>query len=116
MTASEAKKWLKSIIKQRMHIVSYHRGHVNEKLMLSICERLTNQLCAFPYSGDKIFGFINRHYTDILLIIPGNKSEHKNLLILNELCLQNTAENQSITTQKRETQLYMQSATLQQQS
>lgn len=100
MESEEAKRWLKSIIKQMMLIERNHCGHRNSALMQSICDRLNRQLQAYPYRGSKILSFIRFHYTDILLIIPGNKHEAENLKKLNSICLQVwTTELQQSTTQ-----------------
>lgn len=57
--------------------------------MASITDRLSKQLEAYNYDGDKIFAFVKKHYTDILLIIPGqgDKREKQNLQYLNQVAL-----------------------------
>jgi hypothetical protein len=87
MTPEEAKKWLKSIIRQRMMLVKMNKSHLNRLMVTNICDRLTRQLSAFPYQGNSIFGFIRRHYTDILMIIPANRAEKHNCEILNKLSI-----------------------------
>jgi len=88
MEPDEAKRWLISIIKQRMHIERVHGGHRNSALMYSICERLTKYLQAYPFQGNKILTFIMRNSSDITLIIPGNRQELQNIKKLNEICQQ----------------------------
>ena len=58
-------------------------------LMASITDKLSKQLDAYPYEGDKIFAFVKFYYTDILLIIPGqgDKRETQNLQYLNQVAL-----------------------------
>lgn len=58
-------------------------------LMASITDKLSKQLDAYPYEGDKIFAFVKFYYTDILLIIPGqgDKREKQNLQYLNQVAL-----------------------------
>ena len=87
MESTEAKKWLQSVIRQRKALVKMNRSHRNALLMINTCQRLTNLLNAFPYHGSSIFGFIRRHYTDILIIIPANQAEKHNCEILNQLAL-----------------------------
>jgi hypothetical protein len=85
MNAHESKQWLKRIIKQRQYTLNHNCCHRNRLLMVNTCNRLGNLLSANPYHGDTIFGFIRRHYTDILIIIPANQAEEHNLKTLNEL-------------------------------
>lgn len=58
-------------------------------LMANITDKLSKLLDAYPYDGDKIFAFVKFHYTDILLIIPGqgDKKEENNLKYLTQVAL-----------------------------
>jgi hypothetical protein len=85
MNALEAKQWLKRIIKQREYTLNHNCCHRNKLLMANTCQRMSTLLSANPYHGDTIFGFIRRHYTDILILIPANQAEKQNLKTLNEL-------------------------------
>jgi hypothetical protein len=84
MNATEAKAWLSSIVKQRTLLIKRNQCKANSKLCATITERLKRYLDAYPLKGDVVFRFIRRHYSDILIIIPGNKSQDKNLKILNQ--------------------------------
>lgn len=101
MEPTEAKKWLKSIIRQRLSLVKHNKSHRNKLLMVETCERLNRLLSAYPYHGASIFGFIRRHYSDILVIIPANAAETHNCQILNQIALchenQDTTPTRSLT-------------------
>ncbi|MDD4385730.1 MAG: hypothetical protein PHD06_11205 [Bacteroidales bacterium] len=88
MEAKEAKRWVKKIVNQRKKLLACRCSKRNPMLCANIVQRLEKYLNAYDYKGNSIFGFIRRNYTDILLIIPGNNSEDKNLKILQE-CVQN---------------------------
>lgn len=92
MTPTEAKKWLKHIINQRVYTLNHNCCHRNKMLMANTCQRMNTLLSANPYHGNSIFGFIRRHYTDIMIIIPANQAEKKNLQILKQLALCNASE------------------------
>src|SRR5690554_6822114 len=71
MDHKEAKRWLRGIVRQRQRLVDNKLGKKNPVDCAKICERLNRLLSAYPYSGDKIFHFIDRNYIDIFFIIPG---------------------------------------------
>ena len=89
MEATEVKRWLNKIINQRKALLRMNKCKRNAALMASITDRLSKQLEAYNYDGDKIFAFVKKHYTDILLIIQGqgDKREKQNLQYLNQVAL-----------------------------
>ena len=97
MEAKEAKRWVLSIVRQRRRLLKTLDSKVNPAMCTTICERLDMYLGANPYSGDKIYHFIRRHYTDILIIIPGNRGQDHNLKILNE-CAKKSLYSSSLST------------------
>lgn len=94
MEAKEAKRWVKSVVNQRKRLLRTLDSKVNPALCASICERIDRYLSANAYNGDKIYHFIRRHYSDILIIIPGNNGQSENLKKLNE-CAKKSLESRN---------------------
>lgn len=83
MTDIEARKWLRGIVNQRLYLLKTDKNYRNKLLMIHIATRLNAMLNAYAFSDDKIFNLIKREHLDILMIIPANASETKNIETLN---------------------------------
>ena len=106
MDPKATRSWLIRIIRQRRLLLQAGLSKKNPMLCESICERLSRYLSANPYSGDKIYRFIARHYSDILIIIPGNDALEFNLKILNQ-CAQKSKTLSTSTAAPLPTQLLL---------
>lgn len=74
------------MVVQREMLLRTEKNKLNPvSRVTQITERIKRELGAFPFTENKIFGYIRRNYNEIRLIIPGNKGEQKNVDILNQL-------------------------------
>lgn len=82
-------EYLKQVIKVRKKLINMKISKKNAMICLKIIKRLELQISTYSkkWNSKGWSKFLERNYSDIVFLIPGNKSKQHQIEILNSLLL-----------------------------